>query len=82
MIYIMFYMVAVFIIIYIILYLVLMYVGIKEWNKGVCPKCGKPWAFYYSSNNGDVTYVCEKGHICNISNKIINRMFMKSKKED
>lgn len=66
----------------VIYYLVLLYIEVKEWNEGRCPRCDKPWAFYFSSNNDDVSYVCENGHVCRISNKIINRRFMKSKKED
>ena len=66
----------------IIYYLVLLYIEIKEWNGGKCSRCGKPWAFYFSHKDKEVSYVCESGHICSISNKIINRRFMKSKKED
>lgn len=65
-----------------IYYLVLLHIEVKEWNKGKCPRCDKPWAFYFSSNNGDVSYVCENGHICRISSKIINRRFTKFKKEN
>ena len=79
---IMFYIVILLIMVCIIPYLILLYIEVKEWNKGKCLKCGKPWAFYFSSKNGEVSYVCESGHVCHISNKIINRKFIKSKKED
>ena len=66
----------------VIYYLVLLYIEIKEWNGGKCSRCGKPWAFYFSHKDKEVSYVCENGHICRISNKIINGRFMKSKKEN
>lgn len=66
----------------VIYYLVLLYIEIKEWNGGKCSRCGKPWAFYFSHKDKEVSYVCENGHVCRISNKIINRRFMKSKKEN
>lgn len=74
---IMFYIVILLIVVYIISYLILLYIEVKEWNKGRCPRCGKPWAFYFSSKDKEVSYVCESGHVCHISNKIINRKFMK-----
>lgn len=79
---IMFYIVILLIIDCIIPYLILLSIEIKEWNDGKCPRCGKPWAFYFSSKDKEVSYVCESGHVCRISNKIINRKFIKSKKED
>lgn len=66
----------------VIYYLILLYIEIKEWNGGKCSRCGKPWAFYFSHKDKEVSYVCENGHICRISNKIINGRFMKSKKEN
>lgn len=66
----------------VIYYLVLLYIEIKEWNGGKCSRCGKPWVFYFSHKDKEVSYVCENGHVCRISNKIINRRFMKSKKEN
>lgn len=66
----------------VIYYLILLYIEIKEWNGGKCSRCGKPWAFYFSHKDKEVSYVCENGHICRISNKIINGRFMKPKKEN
>ena len=79
---IMFYMDFLLIAICIISYLILLCIEVKEWNKGKCPRCNKPWAFYFSSKDKEVSYVCESGHVCRISNKIINRKFIKSKKEN
>lgn len=79
---IMFYTIILLVLTTIISYLVLLYIKVKEWNNGKCSICDKPWAFYFSSKDKEVSYVCENGHICCISNKIINRRFMNSKKEN
>lgn len=38
----------------------------KEWNDGVCRKCGKPWRFVYHNRKGERAYKCENNHWCEV----------------
>lgn len=40
----------------------------RQWNGGICRKCGNPWVYSKTEEDYDMTekriYICKKGHIC------------------
>lgn len=42
----------------------------KEWNKGICSKCGKEWRLYAVDSQGGRMYSCENRHNCDISYRV------------
>lgn len=36
----------------------------REWNKGICPICGKSWKMGPIDCFGHFNYICDNGHIC------------------
>ena len=45
----------------------------KDWNKGICPQCGKPWIRFDTDSQGGRMYRCENWHYCNISYNVDKR---------
>lgn len=39
----------------------------KQWNKGICPYCGKEWILYDVDSSGGRMYRCENWHYCSIT---------------
>lgn len=43
----------------------------REWNKGICRKCGNPWIYQTSEEDYDLTekriYLCKEGHMCEMT---------------
>lgn len=50
------------IILYIIVSIIFLKLEERKWNHGVCPECGKPWRYRYSSRKEGRVYYCENGH--------------------
>lgn len=42
----------------------------KNWNKGICPYCGKPWMHYDTDSHGGRMYRCENWHSCDVSYRV------------
>lgn len=42
----------------------------KNWNRGYCPTCGKPWIHYDTDSQGGRMYRCENWHSCDISYRV------------
>ena len=42
----------------------------RNWNKGICPVCGKPWMRYDTDSHGSRMYRCENWHSCDVSYRI------------
>ena len=45
----------------------------KNWNNGVCSKCGKPWMYFDIDSQGGRMYRCENWHYCDISYNVDKR---------
>lgn len=43
----------------------------REWNKGICRKCGNPWIYQSSEVDYELTekriYLCKEGHMCEMT---------------
>ena len=39
----------------------------KEWNNGICPKCGDKWRLFDIDSQGGRMYRCNNWHFCNVS---------------
>lgn len=43
----------------------------REWNKGICRKCGNAWIYHTSEEDYDLTekriYLCKEGHMCEMT---------------
>lgn len=42
----------------------------RNWNKGICPVCGKPWMLYDTYSHGGRMYRCENWHRCDVSYRV------------
>ena len=39
----------------------------KEWNNGVCSKCGDKWRLFDIDSQGGRMYRCDNWHYCDVS---------------
>lgn len=42
----------------------------KNWNRDICPHCGKPWMHYDTDSQGGRMYRCENWHSCDVSYRV------------
>ena len=42
----------------------------KEWNNGICPKCGEEWKLFDVDSQGGRMYRCDNWHYCDVSYSI------------
>lgn len=45
----------------------------KDWNKGYCRTCGKPWIHYATDSHGGRMYRCDNWHSCDVSYNVDKR---------
>lgn len=49
----------------------------KEWNKGICPYCGKEWEPYDTDSQGGRMYTCKNWHYCLITHNVDKKKSVK-----
>ena len=63
--------VIILIVIYIVLCRIAFYIEKKEFNNGVCIRCGEKLEYFDMTSQGDRGYICNKcGHIVWVSHKV------------